>query len=154
MRVGVGCEPPAQDVADHPCPAGPELAPRPHRGLIGHLALGGQIEPFSLADMIGQRLLHRGEPGQLPVGHLSDHTRTLNARPTAGQRIPDDPRWPGVGSATPAPRPRRIYTQLADNSLTMRSALPAGAATLQRAAAAVRASGLGCPLRDYRGGHL
>jgi hypothetical protein len=34
MRIEVGHEPPAQDVADHGCPAGPGITPRPHRGLI------------------------------------------------------------------------------------------------------------------------
>ena len=74
MRIRVGREPPTQDVADHGRPAGPGITPRPHRGLINHLILGGQVEPFPAADVLDQRLLHRG---QSPAGHLSDHTGTL-----------------------------------------------------------------------------
>ena len=74
MRIGVGREPPTQDVPDHGRPAGPGITPRPHRGLVNHLIIGGQVEPFAPADMIDQRLLHWG---QSPAGHLSDHTGTL-----------------------------------------------------------------------------
>ena len=71
MRIGVGREPPTQDVADHGRPAGPGLTPRPHRGLVNHLIFGGQVEPFPPADVLDQRPLHRG---QTPAAHLSDHT--------------------------------------------------------------------------------
>ena len=37
-----------------------ELTPRPHRGLINRLIIGGQVEPFPAADVLDQRLLHRG----------------------------------------------------------------------------------------------
>ena len=82
MRVRVGQQPPTQDVADHPSAAGPGLTPRPHRGLVNRL-ITGQIEQFPPADMIGQRLLHRG---QLLIGPLSDHTRTLDAQRCARGR--------------------------------------------------------------------
>ena len=65
MRIGVGREPPTQDVADHGRPAGPGITPRPHRGLINRLIIGGQVEPFPAADVLDQRLLHRG---QSPAG--------------------------------------------------------------------------------------
>jgi hypothetical protein len=88
MRLRVGCEPPTQDVPDHSCPAGPRSAPRLHRGLANRLITGGQVEPFPSADMIDQRLLHRG---QSLIGHLSDHTRTLD---TQAPRFPRPP-WTG-----------------------------------------------------------
>ena len=49
MRVGVGHQPPTQDVADHGRPAGPGITPRPHRSLVNHLIIGGEVEPFPLA---------------------------------------------------------------------------------------------------------
>ena len=65
MRIRVGREPPAQDVADHSRPAGPGITPRPHRGLINRLIIGVQVEPFPAANMLDQRPLHRG---QSPAG--------------------------------------------------------------------------------------
>ncbi len=41
MWIGVGREPPTQDVPDHSRPAGPGLTPRPHRSLVNHLMIGG-----------------------------------------------------------------------------------------------------------------
>ena len=76
MRIRIGREPPTQDVADHARPAGPGITPRPHRGLINRLIIGGQVEPFPAADVLDQRLLHRG---QSPPGHLSDHKGTLRS---------------------------------------------------------------------------
>ena len=64
MRIGVGREPSAQDVPDHGRPAGPRITPRPHRGLVNRLVIGGQVEPFPAADVLDQRLLHRGQPPQ------------------------------------------------------------------------------------------
>ena len=77
MRIRVGREPPTQDVAYHSRPDGLGLIPRPHRVLINRLVLGDlgdQVEPLPAADVLDQRLLHRG---QSPPGHLSDHTGTL-----------------------------------------------------------------------------
>ena len=84
MRVRVGHEPPTQDVADHARPAGPGLTPRPHRGLINRLIIGGQVEQFPPADVLDQRLLHRG---QSPCGHLSDHPGTLTNVAGAGSPL-------------------------------------------------------------------
>ena len=54
MWIGVGREPPTQDVPDHGSPAGPGITPRPHRGLVNHLIADGQVEPFSPADVLDQ----------------------------------------------------------------------------------------------------
>ena len=56
--VGVGREPSAQDVPDHARPAGPGIAPRPHRGLVNLLIVGGQVEQFPAADVIDEGLFH------------------------------------------------------------------------------------------------
>jgi hypothetical protein len=54
MRIGVSREPPAQDVTYHARPAGPRITPRPHRGLVDHLIVGGQVEPFPVANVLDQ----------------------------------------------------------------------------------------------------
>jgi hypothetical protein len=74
MRIRVGRKSSTQDFADHGRPAGSGLALRPHRSLVNHFAIGAQVEPFSPADMLDQRLLYRV---QCPPGHLGDHIRTL-----------------------------------------------------------------------------
>jgi hypothetical protein len=61
MRIGIGREPPTQDVADYGRPAGSGLTPRLHRGLVNHLIVDGQVEPFPPANVTDQRLLHRGQ---------------------------------------------------------------------------------------------
>jgi len=50
----VGRETPAQDVAYHARPAGPGITPRPHRGLIDHLIISTQVEPFPTANVLDQ----------------------------------------------------------------------------------------------------
>jgi hypothetical protein len=52
MWIGIGCEPPTQDVPDYNRPARPGITPRPHRGLVNRLIIAGQVEPFALADVI------------------------------------------------------------------------------------------------------
>ena len=54
MWVGVGREPSTQYVPDHGRPAGPVITPRSHRGLVNHLLVGGQVEPFSSVDVLDQ----------------------------------------------------------------------------------------------------
>jgi len=54
MRIAVGRETPAQDVAYHARPAGPGITPRPHRGLIDHLIISTQVEPFPTANVLDQ----------------------------------------------------------------------------------------------------
>lgn len=39
-----GREPSKQDVPDHSCPAGPGVAPWPHRRLVDDLIVGSQVE--------------------------------------------------------------------------------------------------------------
>ena len=41
MWIGIGREPPTQDFPDHGRSAGPSLTPRPHRGLVNSLIVGG-----------------------------------------------------------------------------------------------------------------
>ena len=71
MCVGVGCEPPTQDVADHGRPASPGITPRPHRRLTNHLTRDHEIEPFPLGGVIDHRLLQRAQflPGRLSDPH-------------------------------------------------------------------------------------
>jgi len=57
MRIRVGHQPPAQDVADHGRPAGLRITPRPHRSFINRLTADGQIEPFTAGDVLDQQLL-------------------------------------------------------------------------------------------------
>jgi len=54
MRIRVGREPATQDVTDHGRPAGPGLPARPHRGHVNRLIIGGQVEPFPAANVLGQ----------------------------------------------------------------------------------------------------
>ena len=56
--VGVRREPSSHDVPDHARPAGPGIAPRPHRGLVNLLIVGGQVEQFPAADVIDEGLFH------------------------------------------------------------------------------------------------
>ena len=73
MWVGVGREPPAQDVritVARRVRSHPTTASRPRQPPL----FGGQVEPFPAANILDQRLLHRGQP---PAGHMSDPTGTL-----------------------------------------------------------------------------
>jgi hypothetical protein len=58
MRIGVGREPPKQDVPEFCRPAGSGITPRPHLGLVNRLIVGGQVEQFAPADVINQRQFH------------------------------------------------------------------------------------------------
>ena len=54
MWVRVGREPSTQDVPDHARPAGPGIAPRPHRGLVNLPIVGGQVEPIPPGDVLDE----------------------------------------------------------------------------------------------------
>jgi hypothetical protein len=56
MRVRVSRQPSKQDVPDHGGPAGPGITPRPHRGLVNRLIIGGQVEHFPTYDVFDECL--------------------------------------------------------------------------------------------------
>ena len=63
MRIRVGYEPPTQDIADpRTTRRYNRIAASPHRRIANRLIVGGKVQPVAAANVLDQRLPHRGQP--------------------------------------------------------------------------------------------